>query len=454
MTASMTYQRDSYRWLAPLLGGVLGACSTPLDRFVCERDDDCRNGAELGICESSKLCSFEDSACPGGRRYGSVAGERSNTCVSDETDGGEVDASGEIAPWTEEFWSHRRLITIDNARVSGGVELTHFPVLISATETDWASTQAGGVVAGSDDFRFTTVDGAQLLPHEVERYDEVQGTLAAWVSVPVLSPVTDTRFFVYYGSQSGATSEPDRAWNHPDSGFLAVWHLSEAVDKHLNSVGNGANSSSESVTLQGKAPGMIAGADEFDGIDDVVTMSGAGVLDDVSPMSFSAWIFPRSTGTVQDPRIFTKRGGSNANVGYEFAIDGSALPGTLRFRRGFGTYFGEWKGPTNIITADTWFHVAVTYETDIAGEPTLYVNGESVPVTETEVPIGAPFDDTPFPFRLGNNGGSALDRAFDGYIDEARYSNVIRPAGWFATGHRNQLSPETFVSIGAAESKP
>lgn len=78
--------------LAALVGAsaALG-CSTPLDDFVCSEASDCVSSGEVGVCETNGFCSFSDSACPTGRRYGSASGAESNQCVGSLGDAG-VDA--------------------------------------------------------------------------------------------------------------------------------------------------------------------------------------------------------------------------------------------------------------------------------------------------------------------------------------------------------------------------
>ncbi len=58
-------------------------CSSTLDAFQCERDQECMSDGQLdGQCELSGFCSFADTACgPTGRRFGKLSGEFSNQCV-------------------------------------------------------------------------------------------------------------------------------------------------------------------------------------------------------------------------------------------------------------------------------------------------------------------------------------------------------------------------------------
>ena len=72
--------------LAALLSiGVFctAGCSSTLDAFHCERDQECIGDGRLdGQCELNGFCSFADSDCGlGGRRFGKASAEVSNQCV-------------------------------------------------------------------------------------------------------------------------------------------------------------------------------------------------------------------------------------------------------------------------------------------------------------------------------------------------------------------------------------
>ena len=71
---------------------VLACACSPFGggEFACTDDDQCSGGPSGGRCETDGRCSFPDSGCASGRKYGGFAGDKSNTCVGD---GGIIDAS-------------------------------------------------------------------------------------------------------------------------------------------------------------------------------------------------------------------------------------------------------------------------------------------------------------------------------------------------------------------------
>jgi hypothetical protein len=50
--------------------------------FHCTGDADCTNGGITGVCQSTtSLCSFPDSSCTSGQRYGDLSGSLANKCT-------------------------------------------------------------------------------------------------------------------------------------------------------------------------------------------------------------------------------------------------------------------------------------------------------------------------------------------------------------------------------------
>lgn len=63
--------------------------------FKCQSSDQCSTG---GVCESSGYCSFSDSECSGGRRYGELSGDLGGQCVGGAGVDGGVDGPMTDAP--------------------------------------------------------------------------------------------------------------------------------------------------------------------------------------------------------------------------------------------------------------------------------------------------------------------------------------------------------------------
>ena len=87
------------------------------------------------------------------------------------------------------------------------------------------------------------------------------------------------------------------------------------------------------------------------------------------------------------------------------------------------TTSGSWRTTNRECTLGTWHHIAITYNyASTANDPIIYINGISVPITETTTPNGSFGNITSF--NLGNT--DALPRSLDGYISDFRsYNNIL-----------------------------
>jgi cysteine-rich repeat protein len=70
------------------------ACSSTDVTFHCQSSDQCTQGAKVGRCEATGLCSFLDPTCASGHRYGHLSGAaRADACT--ECGNGRVDPGEE-----------------------------------------------------------------------------------------------------------------------------------------------------------------------------------------------------------------------------------------------------------------------------------------------------------------------------------------------------------------------
>lgn len=76
--------------------GAGASCIRPA-AFECTTDTQCEHDGVAGRCEPTGACSFPDSSCPSGRRYGSLSGALGDQCVGADSTGAELpDAGGEL----------------------------------------------------------------------------------------------------------------------------------------------------------------------------------------------------------------------------------------------------------------------------------------------------------------------------------------------------------------------
>ncbi|MDD1662386.1 MAG: DUF2341 domain-containing protein, partial [Methanomicrobiales archaeon] len=112
--------------------------------------------------------------------------------------------------WRDPAWSHRKEVTIDRSKVVA--DQKDFPVLINI---GYDPDLATGAHYNGGDIIFTLDDGVTKLPVKVESYSSTTGALVAWVKVPHISSLNNTRLFMYYGNPA-AKDEQDTKGNWVD----------------------------------------------------------------------------------------------------------------------------------------------------------------------------------------------------------------------------------------------
>lgn len=65
--------------------GASAGCLKPA-AFECAADTQCERAGSVGTCEPTGACSFPDSTCESGKRYGSLSGGYSDQCVAAGTE--------------------------------------------------------------------------------------------------------------------------------------------------------------------------------------------------------------------------------------------------------------------------------------------------------------------------------------------------------------------------------
>src|SRR5688500_19483060 len=85
MEPSSVWRRATELGLTLALACALPAC-TSVEPFRCDVDAECAGtGGEAGRCEPDGFCSFPDSSCDGGHRYGTHSGDVADDCVCESS---------------------------------------------------------------------------------------------------------------------------------------------------------------------------------------------------------------------------------------------------------------------------------------------------------------------------------------------------------------------------------
>jgi biopolymer transport protein ExbB len=331
-----------------------------------------------------------------------------------------------------------RAIDVTGAGVTGGPHES-FPLLVALEEPWLRHTSAGGRVehlAGFD-IRFSQDPAGDVpLDHEIEGYQGDTGELIAWVRIPMLA--ADTVLYLHYGDDTITASQENTAgvWS---GGFAAVWHMDEALADSAGLNGVATNSGSE------PAIGWIGEGRRFDGTADFVDTGSAQAIDNVFAGGGTAegWLYATGWGESSYGRLFDK----GHQSGWSMGVSNNAPASSLFFVRGATSSYGHWNTPVQSLSLDRWTYVAVVYDQgSTSNDAVMYIDGEAVEVTRVVSPGGSIQNDASATLYLGNR--PALDRTFDGTLDELRLSAVPRSAGWIATTFRNQSDPSAFYTVG------
>ncbi len=437
--------------------GLIAACQ--VGRFFsCSEDADCPGGR----CELQAMaCSFPDSECPMGHRFGdashpTIAGEcvAPSTGTSDTTDGladtgataattgagsesfgddGTAPTSTTGAPscppqWWDCAWTQRHRVTLALSPAET-IEGAPVLVLLSSARVDHDRMQQDG-----EDLRFVDADGDPA-PFEIERWDPA-GVSTVWVALDRIGHAPEAMWMYYGNPVAEGTQDPAAVWGPP---HVAVWHMG---DSPFDATGSGHDQTPTGAVET--VAGQVVDATSFEASSARLDVEPAEALDDLpgSGITLSAWIRPRSFGGGGLGRIVHK---DFVGVGWQWYI---ADGGALRFAVGFDGGAIMWATGGGIIALDRWQHVVTTFAHAPGALPRLYVDGvEHEVVVGGPAPREAPLADADIPLRLGNRVDNA--RRFDGIIDEVRVEKTVRSPNWI----RTQVSSgnDTLLEYGPRE---
>ncbi len=369
-------------------------------------------------------------------------------------------AAGNSTAWFDSGYGYRKKLTIDNTKVSGTSDLTDFPVLVSFTDADLASTGNGGKVTNSDgyDIVFTDMGSNPLkLDHEIQHYNASTGELVMWVRMPALEHDSDTEFFVYYGN-SGINASQENAAGTWNEDYEAVLHLNEngagGDAEFKDSSGNGHHGTGGGLAGDGNSsytPSREAGAK----IGPYSQDFGTGTADDIirldavndgtwTAVSVQCWA---SHSASSDMRIFAKTWGTAAtDIVWQLGTDTRRTK--IRQKNDPLASAGTYAGTTDLSTA--WRLLSYTWDAGNGGALRVYYDG----VLETSATLSGDnlFDDATEP-SIGNVPNRS--RGFVGNLQECRLASVAHSQDWFVTEYNNVnnqgIGTGKFISAASSE---
>ncbi len=310
-------------------------------------------------------------------------------------------------------------------------DLENFPVLIDITDAEIGQKAK----PNGDDLLFTAVDGTTILDYEIEYYNNSDGHLVAWVTTNIAA-TNGTFIYLYYGNASATNHEnPEGVW---DSHYRMVQHLSETSGTIYDSTIHHNNGTPLNGVLQNTV-GKIDGADEFDGVNDYITVPHNNSLAGFTEgLTGSAW-FKLDT-VARRQAILCKYNTVSNQRGYY--LDFVNSPASFQLYASSDGITGVYWIAAYTAVAGRWYHIAFTWAPNTI--PKIYVNGQRLTVTRTDL-LSTIYNNTIEPLRLGNS--YTTGRQIDGMLDEIQISDIARSEEWIQTCYNNQVDPSSFYEM-------
>jgi len=330
-------------------------------------------------------------------------------------------------------YNNCKVVTTQHAMVSGAASLTNYPLTVILTDNDLKAVANGGQVqsaAGYDIGFYPDCSGSgTALKWELESYSPATGAIIAHVLRPALSNATDDTIGMFYGGSFGSfQSSVGQVWN---SGYAGVYHLPDGTT--LSTTDSTANALTLSNT------GIIAAAGKLGGGAGGYTASNylsrpTNALYDSADWTAEAWVYLTSWPTGYGAAMVSNAEATSSAGHFMFYVNNAGkLSVDIPYVAG-----GVVTGAT-ALSLNSWHHVAATksgntYSVYLDGAGNGSASNGTAPTTGCNLYIG--------------NIGPANNLPVAGMLDEARVSNVARPADWILTEYRNQSAAGTYISAG------
>ncbi len=306
-----------------------------------------------------------------------------------------------------------------NAATSTGVPVTvaNPSDLVPPTVTLTAPAE-GSVVAGAVTLRASAADNLAVAGVRFLLDGQPLGsedTLAPYELVWSTGTVADGPYALSARARDAAGNSADAVsigvTVENAGGPVAAWAFDEGAGTSAgDATGNGHTGAVTGAawTVSGRHGGALS----FDGLDDAVVVPEDGTFQLGSTLTVSAWVYRLASAAgwwpvvQKEPDVFLLHAGSPS---------GGAVAAVTANGGCCASAFAP-----SVAPADTWTHLAMTYD---GAQVTLYLNG----VSAASAPASGPVAATASPLWIGNN--AYAGEAFRGSIDDVRiYDRVLSPA--------------------------
>lgn len=321
--------------------------------------------------------------------------------------------------WWNPEWTDRAKITLDTGGDAAGIVDPAGSASVLVRLFDGNFQFANASEDGSD-IRFVTVDGKTLLPHQIEKYDNILNEAFVWVKLPDVKAAAKESFYIYYGNTTTATASASKPADAFDADFTLVYHFGELGAPAVDATANANNA--ENAGASAEAAQIGSGLSLLGTAPIVIPAKPALQWSQGQTLTLSTWIKPTA---LQANAVIVSR--TEGQASFRLLLDqGVPL-----------VEIGGTRSPAGApVVAATWTHLAV-----VANGPSLelFVNGVSYAKLATPLPA------MNSPLLLGGlpaDSPAAGSTPFVGDMDEFTLSKVVRSAGWIKLASVNQGSSD------------
>lgn len=308
---------------------------------------------------------------------------------------------------------------------------TAWPVLIRIVDADFATyAQADGY-----DIRPYDTDQTTALTFQLVLYDNATGTIEMWVLIPTLVYNADRVLYFYFGDTGRTDATSNTTWN---TAFLGVYHFPNGTTiSHVDSSQSARNAAG--VATPTAAAGRIDGGLSLNSTTQYDTITSS-----TSPaaITLSAWI--KMTSCVNYSGIVSHYDGSISGSVYQQFLSRSTCKIAMYVGASGNVSYDP--GATTLSTG-TWYLVTLVYNSTVG--LIGYVNTTQDGTGAANGAIGTATATT---WSIGVNLGTPVSGFWDGVIDEARISNVVRDINWITSDYhsqRAQTGTADFITWGS-----
>ena len=342
-----------------------------------------------------------------------------------------------IVPFTVWEWAEPGEYNLDylgyraTITVSGytGEELAGFPMLVRLSEDSPNGFHYSQVNPAVWDLRFQDPATGELLPYDVDTWNE-NGESVVWVKVP--SYKNGTTVTMYWGQLANKTL-PAATYTAADvwSDYAGVWHMADTVDSAKGARGIAGDNAT---VVDGAFLGGAMTATETGG--PFLNITPGDAINALPATGFTAsfWVNV-DEGYSNWPYLFGRIQTNNDATSWGFRIAADTLGGTADNVRFYSNGYST--RPASGLGAGRWLHCTVIFT---AGRQTFFVNGGPANQYWSGTYTLANGTSNFYIGGIGNDAGQSLV----GSIDEFRLRNGSVTAGWAAAEY-GQVTGEVAV---------